>query len=213
MYMYVYYTGLEIHFFYSLPNGQVALICLAHAGMYSVAFMHYWLPDLQYYLPRAYGQALNVSPDYTWEHIMQYMYMYIPGSTSCSICTCTWEHIMQYMYMYLGAHHAVYVHVPGSTSCSICTCTWEHIMQYMYMYLGAHHAVYVHVYTWEHIMQYMYMYLGAHHAVYVHVPGSTSCSICTCIYLGECICTWEKEVRETSKPTLFSIQTLIRGIS
>ena len=64
-YMYMYnalyiYTGLEIN---SLPNGQVALICLARAGMYSVAFMHYWLPDLQYYLPRACGQALNASPD------------------------------------------------------------------------------------------------------------------------------------------------------
>ena len=55
-------TGLEINFFYSLPYGQVALICVAHAGMYSVAFMHYWLPDLQYYLPRACGQALNASP-------------------------------------------------------------------------------------------------------------------------------------------------------
>ena len=26
----------------------INLICLARAGMYSVAFMHYWLPDLQY---------------------------------------------------------------------------------------------------------------------------------------------------------------------
>ena len=57
-------SGLEIKFYYSLPNGLVALICLAHAGMYSVAFMHYWLPDLQYYLPQACGQALNVSPVY-----------------------------------------------------------------------------------------------------------------------------------------------------
>ena len=56
-------TTLQANFVYSLPNGQVALICLARAGMYSVAFMHYWLPDLQYYLPRACGQALNASPD------------------------------------------------------------------------------------------------------------------------------------------------------
>ena len=58
-----YKLGLEINFFYSLPNGQVALIYLARAGMYSVAFMHYRLPNLQYYLPRACGQALNASPE------------------------------------------------------------------------------------------------------------------------------------------------------
>ena len=57
------YTHLEINFFYSMPNGQVALICLACAGMSLVAFMHYCLPDLQYYLPRACGQTLNASPE------------------------------------------------------------------------------------------------------------------------------------------------------
>ena len=41
----------------------INLICLARAGMYSVAFMHYWLPDLQYITcPGHGGQGLNASP-------------------------------------------------------------------------------------------------------------------------------------------------------